>query len=375
MNIKTIEPTPSPNTMKIILDEELPMGTAHNYKLETHQTAPTIIQELFQIPGIKGIYHVADFLAIERNAKYDWKDILSNVRGVFGEESQATTDMLKIDEHFGEVKVFVQIYKDIPMQIKLQDGNTEKRYDLPAYFKEAIKNSQFTEDNIVLYRKWVDKGVRYGSLDEIGQEMQEELMAAYPKNRLDELVHLAILNSKDPSALPKRQEKKALTKEALQDEDWKVRYSALEQMVDPTSNEIELLATCLKDERPAIRRLATVYLGMIKDEAVLPYLYEALNDSSVTVRRTAGDCISDLGFPSAQAQMAKSLSDRSKLVRWRAAMFLYEEGTTESINELEVAVNDPEFEVALQARLALERIKHGKEAMGSVWKQMTLSRQ
>ncbi|CJD75408.1 Uncharacterised protein [Streptococcus pneumoniae] len=48
-------------------------------------------------------------------------------------------------------------------------------------------------------------------------------------------------------------------------------------------------------------------------------------DRSVSVRRTAGDCLS-------------------------------------------------EFEVAMQARLALERIEGGEEAKGSVWKQMTESR-
>lgn len=32
MKIIAIEPTPSPNTMKIILDEELPMGKRNNYK-------------------------------------------------------------------------------------------------------------------------------------------------------------------------------------------------------------------------------------------------------------------------------------------------------------------------------------------------------
>jgi len=31
MKIVTIEPTPSPNTMKVILDQELPFGTANNY--------------------------------------------------------------------------------------------------------------------------------------------------------------------------------------------------------------------------------------------------------------------------------------------------------------------------------------------------------
>ena len=32
MKIVTIEPTPSPNSMKIVLDTELPKGTSHNYK-------------------------------------------------------------------------------------------------------------------------------------------------------------------------------------------------------------------------------------------------------------------------------------------------------------------------------------------------------
>ena len=32
MKIKTIEPTPSPNTMKIVLNEELAQGKSYNYK-------------------------------------------------------------------------------------------------------------------------------------------------------------------------------------------------------------------------------------------------------------------------------------------------------------------------------------------------------
>ena len=44
----------------------------------------------------------------------------------------------------------------------------------------------------------------------------------------------------------------------------------------------------------SIRRLATVYLGMIEDKAVVPALTKALKDKSAAVRRTAGDCMSDL---------------------------------------------------------------------------------
>ncbi|MGR4031903.1 HEAT repeat domain-containing protein, partial [Bacillus sp. ZZQ-131] len=123
-----------------------------------------------------------------------------------------------------------------------------------------------------------------------------------------------------------------------------------------------------------IRRLATAYLGMVKGDGVLPLLYKALLDRSVSVRRTAGDCLSDVGDPAAMFVMIKSLKDSSKLVRWRAAMFLFELGDESAIPALKAAQDDPEFEVAMQARLALERIEGGEEAKGSVWKQMTESR-
>ena len=88
MKIKSIEPTPSPNTMKINLTEELPAGKSNNYKKGEAEHAPQLIKEMLQIDGIKGIYHVTDFLAVERNAEYDWKEILIGIRSVFGEETE-----------------------------------------------------------------------------------------------------------------------------------------------------------------------------------------------------------------------------------------------------------------------------------------------
>jgi HEAT repeat protein len=52
-------------------------------------------------------------------------------------------------------------------------------------------------------------------------------------------------------------------------------------------------------------------------------------------------------------------------------MFLYEAGDETAVPALQKAVDDPEFEVAMQAKLALTRIEEGEEAKGSVWKQMT----
>ena len=40
MKIVTIEPTPSPNSMKIVIDESLPTGVSHNYKKDDAGSAP-----------------------------------------------------------------------------------------------------------------------------------------------------------------------------------------------------------------------------------------------------------------------------------------------------------------------------------------------
>ncbi|ETI68456.1 PBS lyase HEAT-like repeat family protein [Neobacillus vireti LMG 21834] len=373
LKIKAIEPTPSPNTMKIILDQELPMGKSHNYKKDTAMDAPAVIQSILQIEGIKGVYHVADFLAAERNAKYDWKELLAKVRQAFGEKASDVASAEIVDEHYGEIKVEIQLFKDIPLQVKLTDSFTERRFGMPETFLKARERAQLPEDNYILLRKWQNQGVRYGDFEQIGQEVVEELIAAYPKERLEALVTKAQTDWAVSDQKPKRTRRKVSLAD-LQNPEWQIRYQLLEQMDDPELEDLPILEKALSDEKPSIRRLATVYLGMIKEKEVLPYLYKALMDKTVTVRRTAGDCLSDLGFQEAADEMAKSLKDSSKLVRWRAAMFLYEVGDEKVLAALKAAENDPEFEVSLQVKMAIERIEGGGEAKGSVWKQMTESR-
>ncbi|MEC0664919.1 conserved virulence factor C family protein [Priestia flexa] len=372
MKIKSIEPTPSPNTMKINLNEVLPGGKSNNYHKDNSHEAPAVIQEIMKVEGVKGVYHVADFLAVERNAKYDWKQILPQVRAAFGEDIQDETENQQINEHYGEVSVAVQLFKNVPMQVKLTDGTEEKRFGLPNRFAKAVAEVQQFASNVVLERKWKEQGVRYGELEAIGEDVVEELSAAYPEERLNRLVQLAKQEESGEQVVKPREAYK-VTEEMLDEEDWTVRYAHLEQM-NPTEEDLPVLNKALDDEKASIRRLATVYLGMIESKEVLPFLYKALKDKSVTVRRTAGDCMSDLGFEEGIAAMCEALQDKSKLVRWRAAMFLYEVGDETALSALKAAENDPEFEVDLQIKLAIERIAGGEEAKGSVWKQMTESR-
>ncbi|MDF2857929.1 MAG: virulence factor, partial [Neobacillus sp.] len=259
------------------------------------------------------------------------------------------------------------------LQVKLTDGTEERRFGMPDYFLKARESAQLADENYILLRKWADQGVRYGEFDEVGQEIVEELIAAYPLERLESLVTKA--QTKESATLQKPiLSRKKITVEELNNPDWRTRYQLLEQMDDPDLGDLPMLEKALADEKPSIRRLATVYLGMISDTAVLPLLYKALEDKTVTVRRTAGDCLSDLGFAEAADEMAKALRDKSKLVRWRAAMFLYEVGDEKVLPALKAAENDPDFEVSLQIKMAIERIEGGEEAKGSVWKQMTEAR-
>lgn len=374
MNIKSIEPTPSPNTMKINLDEELPKGKSNNYKKDTKEGAPKVIREILNIDGVKGVYHVADFLAVERNPKFEWREILQKVRQAFGiEAEESEQEQIKINEHFGEIQVSVLMFKGIPYQVKLTDGNEEKRLGLSEPYTTAVREATNDGENVVYLRKWQDHGIRYGDIEQVGNEVVEELYASYPSERLKELI-LHAKESIQNAPLQPRKKRKVSFETFTQTKDWRLRFLLLEQMEDPTLEDLPLLAQSLADEKASIRRLATVYLGMIKDKQVLPYLFKALKDKNIAVRRTAGDCLSDLGFEEAIDEMMNALTDSSKLVRWRAAMFLYEVGDERALPPLKAAENDPEFEVSMQIKLAIERIEQGEEAKGSVWKQMTESR-
>ncbi|PWA12776.1 virulence factor [Pueribacillus theae] len=375
MKIHTIEPTPSPNSMKIVVDEKLPDRKYYHYKEEDIDQAPPLMKALLSIEGVKSLYHVADFIALDRYPKVSWEQILPKVREVFGENVDKSIDLKEkdaVDSSYGEVQVFVQFFRYIPMQIKLVAGDEERRVGLPETFQKAIMKAQDSSPNIVMERQWKEQGIRYGDFDEIGKAVSDELSATYDEERLQQLVKAAY--EEDPKEIFIRPSiTSAEVREAMKSDDWKMRFAALEKM-NPKKEDIPLLAQALDDDKSSIRRLATVYLGMIEDEEVLPYLYKALKDKAVSVRRTAGDCLSDIGSTKAIPAMIEALKDNNKLVRWRAAMFLYEVGDETAIPALKEAESDPEFEVSLQARMARERIESGEEAAGSVWQQMTESR-
>ena len=64
MKILSIEPTPSPNAMKLNMDEKIPGGVMRTYTMENKDKAPDYIQKLLEIEGVKSIFHTADFISL-----------------------------------------------------------------------------------------------------------------------------------------------------------------------------------------------------------------------------------------------------------------------------------------------------------------------
>lgn len=377
MKLISIEPTPSPHSMKITVDTRLPDGVRRSFTSDQADQAPDELRQLLQIDGVKGLFQVADFIAVDRDPRADWQTVLYQIRQLLGDEQEKSgTDgqsvqlqkskvVEKAEPAPGEVRVYIQMFRDIPMQVKLLSGIEEIRVGVPERFVNIVMEAQKASPNVILERKWVEQGIRYGDPDEIGKQVVEELEAAYPQQRLNELLSYALQSQPSTNRLSSEQ-----IREMLSSSDWKTRYAALQQMT-PDMAHINLLEKAVRDPHVSVRRLAVAYLGELDDSRVLPMLFEALRDPAFIIRRTAGDALSDLGDPAAIGPMIEALKDENKLVRWRAAMFLYEVGDESAIPALREAENDPEFEVRMQIKMALERIEGGQEAKGSVWKQMT----
>lgn len=379
MRILSIEPTPSPHSMKLNMDESLPTGTRLTFDQDRRNGCPDYIARLLAIPDVKSVFQTADFIALDRFPKGDWQDILSRAREVFGEAPRQPKmnggSMLQQEaaSSFGETRVLIQMFRNIPLQIRVRSELEEKRLALPERFAKAAMKAQSASPNMIMERKLEEQGVRYGSLEEIAEQVLQEIDAAYDDERLEQLISLALEQGADEVPVSE-QHKESLSDEqmaaGLNHPDWKARFAALEKM-KPSHQKLPLIAKALQDPHFSIRRLAVAYLGDIKEQAVLPLLYQALQDKHPAVRRTAGDVLSDMGDPDAIGPMCAALQDPNRIVRWRAARFLYEVGDESALTALREAQDDSEFEISMQVKMALERIEGGHEAEGSVWQQMT----
>ena len=103
MEILRVEPTPSPNTMKIVLSNKREDNKSNTFTYIEEQQ-PQFINDLLAIDGVKSIFYVMDFLAIDKEPKSDWEVVLPQITSTLNNESFIDSSH-KPDEHYGEIKV------------------------------------------------------------------------------------------------------------------------------------------------------------------------------------------------------------------------------------------------------------------------------
>src|SRR3989454_1426769 len=364
--------------MKLNLDERLAKGVAITYTHENRGDCPAYIQKILAIPGVSSVFRVEDFMAIQRKPTAGWEDILSQARAALEYASLNNTKPEPAgtsDKEWREITVAVQYFRDLPMLVKVSSGSETTRLPLPERFGKAIERAMGASENMLMERKWKDEGPRYGELREVGDAVVREISAVFDEKRLKELVERAYHPDLPEPVKASREELGELVR-AFESPRWEERFAALKELGRNATAQIDarvlsLIIRATKDPKMSIRRLAVVFLGLIKTPEVLAPLCEALKDEAVGVRRSAGDALTDIGDRQAIGPMVETLKDPNKLVRRRASRSLYELGDHSALADLREAEGDREFEVAMQIRQAIERIESGKVGQGPVWKQMT----
>lgn len=367
MHLRSVETTPNPNSMKLNLDKNV--GATTTYTIEDIDACPDYVKNLLEIEGVKSIFVCHDFLTLNKDPRANWKTILEKSTAIFGGEiaPQGGDEMRQVAEKSGQVQVFVQTFKGIPIQVKVVDSKGESRVSLGERFNEAVQFVQAESGaDFLKERYWADYGARYGEPADIAKEVAEELQGIFDLDTL-ERTKLEALGKAQSFSIQLE-----TIKDWLNDADWHRRLAGVQELSLKQGDEVvPLLVQSLSDENPQVRRLSAAALGATGNvEAVKQLCHSLLHDSSVGVRRTAGDALSDIGDSSAQSSMIESLKDQNKLVRWRAARFLNDLGTEEALPALELAKEDPEYEVQLEIKAAIARIQKGGQGLGPAWKRI-----
>lgn len=331
---------------------------------------PDFVKALLEIDGITSVYVCGNFMTVNRDPRKDWQPLLSAATAQFGVEKQESeTKIMRVaGEQAGQVQVFVQVFKGVPIQVKVVGGTVESRVALDARFSQAAVSIQDKlGSDFLKERFWDDWGFRYGEPEKVAKEVSDEIEGTISEEALTNIVSGALDGEGATKAKLDANEIAPL----LEAKDWHVRLGAVQDL-SRMEDCLKLLIKASSDPHPQVRRLVAAALGATEDRAAVPTLCEMLtSDKSIGVRRTAGDALSDIGDVAAQESACRALSDENKLVRWRAARFLFEIGTDSALPFLEAARDDKEYEVRLEIDAAIQRISSGIAESMPVWKQIS----
>src|SRR5437870_6377586 len=218
--------------MKLNLDERLAKGVAITYTHENRGDCPAYIDKILAIPGVSSVFHVEDFMAIQRKPTAGWEDILSQARVVleYASLNNAKPEPAETsDKEWREVRASVQYFRDLPMLVKVSSGDQTTRLPLPERFGQALERAMGASENMLMERKWKDEGLRYGELRDVGEALVREISAVYDEAKLKQLVERAYSPDLDEPVKASGEELGELVR-AFESPKWEERFAARKEV-------------------------------------------------------------------------------------------------------------------------------------------------
>ncbi len=73
-----VEPTPNPNSMKFTLNRKLVEKSESYSSLQQAEKSP-LAQKLLEVPGVKTLFILNNFISVGKDALADWEEIVPKV--------------------------------------------------------------------------------------------------------------------------------------------------------------------------------------------------------------------------------------------------------------------------------------------------------
>lgn len=147
--------------------------------------------------------------------------------------------------------------------------------------------------------------------------------------------------------------------QALRNQDWEARKinGNLSHLTD--ARIIEPLIQALRDDSPAVRRIAAWALGELGDQKAIEPLRQRLSDSSAEVRAQAAQSLGDIANNEPVEDLITALKDAAPQVRLRAAHALGDIGDPRALPALTTALNDTDQAIRAKAAWAIKEVIEG----------------